>query len=82
MYEVLRVVTFIETESRIILVGAEKREEQGVALYWYEVSVLEDTKVLERDGCGWFHSSVKIVIATELYIPKRFKYYILCVTKI
>ena len=53
LYEVPRVIKIIETERRMWLPGAGRRENREYLLNGHRVSVLQDERVLKRDeeGC-------------------------------
>lgn len=44
------------------------------------VSVLHDKKNLRGEGWQWLHNNVNVLNATEVYILKGLKLYILCHT--
>ena len=64
LYEVPRVVKFMEIKSTIVVAGVRKEGKMESFLFnRYKVSVKEDEKVLEMGG----PMTVNILNATELY---------------
>lgn len=70
MYEVPRVVKFIDLESRMLLSSTgrwrwEKNEE--LLFNWFGGFVWEDEKVLDMGQWWCLHNNVNVLNATEFY---------------
>lgn len=77
MYDIPRVVKFLDTESTVVGVKAWKEAGNwGVMLSQYRVSVLQDEKRSGEKWLGWLHDSVNLLNATELYTQKCLKWQI------
>lgn len=74
----LRAVTFIVTESRIMIPRDQRGSGNGEFLFtWDRVSVWQDGKSLV-DGWGeWLLNNENVINSTELYTYKQLRWYIL-----